>query len=304
MAYELNLEGPAIQARGKMKVHRNIAALLLALPLAMVACSDKDNRDAAQNADLDRDLNLALKGDSSQGIFEDTTQGMAADPNGVVNPAPTPRTTTRNPNPSPNPAPVRRTTDRTPAPAPVSRQPRTVTSTAPAGSTFAVTLNQTLSTQSNTAGDGFTATLQDPIMDTDGNVVVPAGATVHGHITRVQKSGDVRQTAVINLAFDKITWSGRSVSLDASVIEANPERVTRQTTAQQAGKVAAGAAAGAIAGKILGKNTKGAIKGAVIGAAAGTAVAMATSDVDAVLRSGSTMRVKLDGPITVTRTVS
>lgn len=290
-----------------MRLHKNLTALLLVLPLAMVpvACSDKkDDRDAAQNADLDRDLNLALKGDSSQGVFEDTTQGMAADPEGAVNPAPTPRPLNRRPNPRPNPAPVRRTTDRTPAPAPVARAPRTVTSTAPAGAIFAVTLNNTISTQSNTAGDAFTATLQEPIMDTEGNVLVPAGATVHGHITRVSHSGDVTKTATINLAFDRVTWGNRSAPLDASVYEVHTEKHTRQTTAQQAGKVAAGAAAGAVIGKVLGKSTKGAIKGAVIGAAAGTAVAMGTSDVDAVIPGGSTMRVKLDGPITVRRTVS
>ena len=55
---------------------------------------------------------------------------------------------------------------------------------------------------------------------------------------------------------------------------------------------------------MLGKDTKSTLKGAVIGAAAGTAIAMGTSDVDAVLPAGSTMRVKLDAPVTVRRSVS
>jgi len=286
-----------------MKLHKHLTPLMLVL--SMAACGDKkDNRDAAQNADLDRDLNMAMKSDTTQGVYEDTAQGMAANPTGTPNPAPTPRPTSRRPNPTPNPAPVRHQTNNTPAPAPTARAPREVTSTAPAGGVFAVTMDQSISTRTNSAGDGFTATLQDPIMDTDGNVLVPAGATVHGHVTRVAASGDVTKTAVINLAFDRITWGGKSVPLDASVVEAHTERHTRQTTAQQAGKVAAGAAAGAVLGKVLGHSTKGAIKGAVIGAAAGTAVAMGTADVDAVIPQGSTMRVKLDGPITVKRTVS
>lgn len=289
-----------------MKLQRSLAALLLAFPLAVLpaACGDKDNRDAAQSEDLDRDLNLALKGDSTQGVFEDTTQGMAPSEDGTVQPAPQPRPTTRNPSRTPSPAPVRRTTDRTPAPAPRSTAPRTVSSTAPAGSTFAVTLNETLSTEKNQAGDGFTATLQDPIMDTDGNVMIPAGATVRGRVTKVQKSGNVTQAGVITLAMESISYGGRSYPLDATVIEAHAEKHTRQTTGQQAGKVAVGAAAGAVLGRVLGKDTKSTIKGAVIGAAAGTAVAMGTADVDAVLRAGSTMRVRLDGPITVRRTVS
>ena len=288
-----------------MKWTKNLAALALIFPLAIVpvACGDDDKRDAIQDEELDRDLDLALKGDTSAGVFEDTTAGLAPTEEPVPpQPAPTYRPTTRSRSNTPAPAPVRRTTDRTPAPA--TSAPRTVTSSAPAGTTFAITLNETLSTRTNQVGDAFTATLQEPIMGTDGNVLIPAGATVRGRVTRVQKSGNVTQSGVIGLAFESISHGGRSYPLDATVIEAHPERSTRQSTGEQAGKVAAGAAAGAVIGRVLGKDTKSTLKGAVIGAAAGTAVAMGTSDVDAVLKSGSTVRVKLDAPISVRRTVS
>ena len=287
-----------------MKLHRNMAALLLLLPLATlpVACGDSDKRDAVQDEELDRDLDLALNGDSSAGVFEDTTAGMAPDEETPPQPAPTYRPSTRSRSNTPAPAPVRRTTDRTPAPA--TSAPRTVTSSAAVGTTFAISLNETLSTKTSQVGDAFTATLQDPIMDTDGNVLIPAGATVRGRVTQVQKSGDVTKTAVIGLAFESISYNGKSYPLDATVIEAHPEKTTRQSAGTQAGKVAAGAAAGAVIGKVLGKSTSSTIKGAVIGAAAGTAVAMGTADVDAVLRSGSTVRARLDSPISVRRTVS
>lgn len=279
-----------------MTLNRKLAALMLLLPLAVVpvACGDSDNRDAVQDEELDRDLDLALKGDTGTGVFEDTTAGMAptTDP---TPPQPAPRQTTRRPGPRPSP-----TTNRTPAPA----APRSVTSTAAAGTTFAISLNETLSTRTNQVGDGFTGTLSEPIMDTNGNVLIPAGATVRGRVTTVQKSGNVTQTGVLGLAFEAISYGGNNYPLDATVIEANPEKTTRQSTGEQAGKVAAGAAAGAIIGRVLGKDTKSTVKGAVIGAAAGTAIAMGTSDVDAVLRAGSTVRVRLDGPITVTRRVS
>lgn len=286
-----------------MKWKKSLAAFALVFPLAILpaACKDDDQRDAVQNEELDRDLDLALQGDSA-GVFEDTTAGMSPDTSAPPQPAPTYRPSTSTPSRTPAPAPVRRTTDRTPAPA--ASAPRTVTSSAPAGTTFGITLNETLSTGKNAVGDGFTATLQDPIMDADGNVLIPAGATVRGRVTRVQKSGNITQTGVIGLAFESISYGGKSYPLDATVIEAHPEKTTRQSTGQQAGKVAAGAAAGAVIGRVLGKDTKSTLKGAVIGAAAGTAVAMGTSDVDAVLKAGSTVRVRTDGPITVTRTVS
>jgi hypothetical protein len=263
-----------------------------------MACGDNNERDALNEDELSRELDLALQGDSSKLSFEDSAAGMAptTDP---VPPAPRPRPASRPPAPRPRPAPTR-TADPEPAPS----APRSVTSTVPVGSTFAVTLNEELSTAANKAGDAFTATLQEPILDSNGDVLIPSGATVRGRVTRVDHSERVGETGVLNVAFESISYDGRSYPLEASVMEAHPQRRTRQTTGQQAGKVAAGAAAGAIIGRVLGKDTKGTLKGAVIGAAAGTAIAMGTADVDVVLPSGSTMRVKVDAPITVRRVVS
>jgi hypothetical protein len=167
------------------------------------------------------------------------------------------------------------------------------------GTTLSLTLDETLSTETNQAGDAFTATLRDPVYAPDGAVLFPAGATVRGRVTQVQKSGRVGETAMLNLAFEAISFGERSYPLEASVVSANPERVSRQTAGQTAGKVAAGAAAGAILGRVLGRDAKSTVKGAVIGAAAGTAIAMGTADVDAVLKAGSVMVIKVDAPIEV-----
>lgn len=283
-----------------MRTSKRWAAWTLLLPLTMgaMACGDNNERDALNEDELSRELDLALQGDSSKLSFEDSAAGMAptTDP---VPPAPRPRPASRPPAPRPRPTPTR-TADPEPAPS----APRSVTSTVPVGSTFAVTLNEELSTAANKAGDGFTATLQEPILDSNGDVLIPSGATVRGRVTRVDHSERVGETGVLNVAFESISYDGKSYPLEASVMEAHPQRRTRQTTGQQAGKVAAGAAAGAIIGRVLGKDTKGTLKGAVIGAAAGTAIAMGTADVDVVLPSGSTMRVKVDAPITVRRVVS
>jgi hypothetical protein len=278
---------------------------LLVLPLAImpVACGDDNDREALSEDELSRELDLALKGDSTPGTFNDSSVGLAPTPDPVPpQPAPRPRPVNRAPQRTPTPTPRPSPVANDPVPAPAA--PRTITSSAPAGTTFAVSLNETLSTKANAAGDGFTATLTEPILDSNGEVLVPSGATVRGRVTRVDHSDRVGETGVLNVAFESVSFGGKSYPLDGTVIEANPQRSTRQTTGQQAGKVAAGAAAGAIIGRVLGKDTKSTLKGAVIGAAAGTAIAMGTSDVDVVLPAGSTMRVRLDQPIQVRRTVS
>jgi hypothetical protein len=246
---------------------------------------------------LDRDLKLALEGDSAPATFKDTA--VAAAPVTPAIDAPAAKPAPPRPRPTPRPAPPPVVTTPPEADPPVTPVPETVTATVGIGTTLSLTLNETLSTETNQAGDAFTATLAEPVRATDGAVLFPAGATVRGRVVQVRKSGRVGETAMLNLAFEALTFGDRSYPLDASVVSANPERVSRQTGGQTAGKVVAGAAAGAILGRVLGGSGKSTVKGAVIGAAAGTAIAMGTADVDAVLRQGSVMVIKVDAPIEV-----
>jgi hypothetical protein len=280
--------------------YKSWSRFALVLPFAFaVACGGGDaDRSALEEDELDRELDLALSGDSTPATFEDTAVATEE--------APPPAAKPTRPRPRPPATQPEREPERTPPPVvtPPAPEPRTVTASVPVGTTMQLTLDETLSTETNKAGDAFTATLSSPIIDLDGDVLIPAGATVRGRVTQVQKSGRVGETAVLNLAFEAISFGERTYPLEASVVSANPERVGRSSTGEQVGKAAAGAAAGAILGRVLGKDTKSTIKGAVIGAAAGTAIAMGTADVDAVLKAGSTMVIKLDAPVTMTKTVT
>jgi hypothetical protein len=279
------------------------AAWLLVLPLAVLpaACGgDADDRAALRDDDLERELDLAFQGDTFPATFQDTVIGMQPEPEpGPAPQAQQPRAPQRTPAPAPQPAPRQES----PAPAPAP-QPRVVTAMVPMGTSMSLRLNETLSTETNRVGDAFTATLQHAITDADGNVVVPAGATVRGRLTQVEKSGHVGATGIIKLAFEAVSFGGRSYPMDATVMRANPQRSNRTSAGEQAAKVAAGAAAGAVLGRVLGKDTRSTIRGAAVGAAAGTAIAMGTADVDVVLPAGSEMVIRLDTPIEIRRTVS
>jgi len=282
---------------------RGWIALLVVLPvgLAPVACGDgQDERAALEQEELSRELDLALRGDTGSATFGDTAATTVEEPAPQPAPQPAPRAQTpRRPQTQPQPQPSQPTPPRS-EPAP---QPRMETLTVPTGTTFAVRLDETISTDRNAPGDPFTATLADPIVGADGTVLIPAGAIVRGRVTAVDKSDHVGDMAVIKLAFESISFNGRSYPLQATVVEANPELRMRTTAKESAAKVAVGAAAGALLGQVLGKNTESTLKGAAVGAAAGTAIAMGTADVDAVLPAGSRMVIRLDAPIEVTRTV-
>lgn len=285
-----------------MWTRKRCAVLTFALLAPLGACGGDaiDERAALEDEELARELDLALQGDTLAPTFEDSA--VADTPADDPTPAPTPTPARSTPRPQPTPPP--------PAPAPREEpryeapRPRTVVRTAPVGTTFAVRLDETLGTDRNAPGDGFTATLTDAIYGGDGRVVVPAGATIRGRVTHVDRSDRVGETAVIKLAFESVAFGGESYPLQGSVVEANPERRNRTSGKTTAAKIAGGAAAGAILGQVLGKDTESTLKGAVVGAAAGTAIAMGTADVDAVLPQGSRMVVRLDAPIEVVRTVS
>ncbi|HET7380482.1 MAG TPA: hypothetical protein VFJ24_10610 [Gaiellales bacterium] len=82
-------------------------------------------------------------------------------------------------------------------------------------------------------------------------------------------------------------------------IDAVPYRLQgRNDLGKSAAQIGAGTVAGALLGRVVG-GKGGTAKGAVVGAAAGTGVAVATPGGHVVLPAGQTVRIHLDGPVTV-----
>jgi hypothetical protein len=286
----------------RMKNRRWLATLLIVLPVStfVAACGsekDTDNRAALEREALERDLNLALQPDTTaEPVLNDVpVEAPSAEPPAAQRPStPAPKPAPRPSAPAPRPS--------APAPSEPAR-PRTVTVSVPSGTTFAVRMNQELSTRNSKAGTTFTATLAEPIYAADGSLLVPSGATVRGRVTEAKESGRAGESAVIRLAFDNIAFDGNSYPISATAVDVPIKKVTRDSKTEQAAKIGGGAAVGAVLGQVLGKNTKSTVAGAAIGAAAGTAVAMGTADVDAVVPSGARVVIRLDSPVRVEKEV-
>ncbi|MCI0435590.1 MAG: hypothetical protein L0271_18390 [Gemmatimonadetes bacterium] len=247
---------------------------------------------------------MALEVDSASATFQDTAvvidpQPAEPEPEAVKRTPAPPREPAREVTASPPPVEAPIPDKEAPVQPEAAVEPEPGEAVVRPGTLLRVALDQELSTRSNQPGDAFTATLLDAVVADDGVVLLPEGAIVRGRVVHVQESGRVGETAVLNVAFETIRIDDVSHPLDATVVQANPERVTRQSTGEQVGKVAVGAAAGAILGRVLGGRNRDAVKGAVVGAAAGTAIALGTADVDAVLKAGSAMVIRTDSPITI-----
>lgn len=184
------------------------------------------------------------------------------------------------------------------APMPEAARPATARSL-PIGTTLHARLDDSLGTDRNKAGDRFTATVTTAVIATNGETVVPAGATLHGTVTGLDNSDKVGENAYIRLDFETLSFGGRDYAFDAEIVATNLETQgdTRNETVKKAG---IGAAAGAVLGAVVGgASLKNIVLGAAIGAAAGTVISLGAGDVEAVLPAGSELTLRSTELVTI-----
>ena len=140
----------------------------------------------------------------------------------------------------------------------------------PADTKIPIRLEQAISTERNSPGDSFTASLNAPLM-VDGKVVAPSHSRVEGQIIQVKESGRVEGRASMTLVLRKLVVDNKEYDLDTLPIT----RVARSTKKKDATIIGGGAAAGAIIGAIAGGG-KGAAIGAGVGGGSGTGYVLAT----------------------------
>jgi len=147
---------------------------------------------------------------------------------------------------------------------------RPATATMPAGTKMHIRLVDAISTERNSAGDRFAATLDQPLM-ADGKILAPAGSEVVGHLTDVVESGRVKGRAQLTMTLEKLLVGDKEYALDTKPVTL----VARGTKKKDAAVIAGGAAAGALIGAIAGGG-KGAAIGAGVGGGSGTGYVLAT----------------------------
>jgi len=130
----------------------------------------------------------------------------------------------------------------------------------------------------------------------ENRVAIPAGSTVRGSVTEVDKGGRIKGRARLAIRFHTI------VLADGTQLALKSDPVVREGASaggESAAKVGGAAIGGAILGAILGGG-KGAAIGGAVGAGAGTAAAMSNDRNPATLSAGTTVTVRMQAPVTVT----
>ncbi len=183
--------------------------------------------------------------------------------------------------------------DVTPVPPPAPAPPPPQKVTIPAGTTLAIRLVDTIDSEKNQAGETFKATLNSPL-SVEGDVAIPAGYDVEGHVVDVKSAGKFAGQSLLVLQLDRISVGGKSYSIQTDEYRRQGSSRGKNT----AEKVGAGAAIGAIIGGIAGGG-KGAAIGAAAGGGLGGGVQAATKGQQIKLPSETVLNFTLQNPLTV-----
>jgi hypothetical protein len=180
-----------------------------------------------------------------------------------------------------------------PAPAAPAPPPPPQKVTIPAGTTLAVRLVDTIDSEKSQPGETFHATLNSPLA-VEGDIAIPAGYDVEGHIVDVKSAGKFAGQSLVVLQLDRVSVGGKSYAISTDQYKRQGSSRGKNT----AEKVGAGAVIGAIIGGIAGGG-KGAGIGAAAGGGLGGGVQAATKGQQIKLASETVLNFTLQNPLTV-----
>ncbi len=166
--------------------------------------------------------------------------------------------------------------------------------TIPAGTWIPVRIEQELSSDRNTAGDAFTASLAQPLV-AGGYVVARRGQTVAGRVVEAVKAGRAKGTSRLAVELTELALvDGRQVAIRTRLAE----QAAGSSAGRDVGAVATTAGVGAAIGAAA-EGGFGAGIGALAGAAAGMIGVMTTRGKPTILYPESVVTFRLEEPLTV-----
>ena len=160
----------------------------------------------------------------------------------------------------------------------------------PVGQELDVRLQNSLSSATAATEQRFQATTAVDLMQGD-RVLVPAGTTVRGVVSKAEPAGRIDRTGRLHLAFDQMVVNGREVPMRAMATQVFESRGIRD----EAKTVGTAGGVGAIVGGLIG-GLRGALIGAIVGSGG---VIAATEGKDVELPAGTIVRIRIDSPVEV-----
>ena len=165
--------------------------------------------------------------------------------------------------------------------------------TIPAGTIIAVRVNQWISSDRNLPGDGFNASLDQPVV-VDGLVVARRGQLVMGRVSEAQKARH-GGSSKLGVELNELTLvDGQQLPVQTEL----QQSATGRSRGRDVATIGTATGVGAVIGGAAGGG-EGAGVGAVIGATAGVIGAMATPGRPTVIAPETLLTFRLQSPISV-----
>jgi hypothetical protein len=161
------------------------------------------------------------------------------------------------------------------------------------GTALSLSLITPISTETAKVETPVRARLRQPVV-VDGFTVIPAGATLIGDVTEVERAGRVKGRSHLAIRFSQVQVDGQRDPLRTNVLTFEGASSAKTDAA----KVGVGAGVGAVIGGILGGGS-GAATGAAIGGGAGAGTVLATRGEEVELAEGAELNATLASPYSV-----
>jgi hypothetical protein len=199
------------------------------------------------------------------------------------------------------------------APSDPNAAPAPKTYTVPAGTKVLLELRSAVDTRSAKPGDGVYLSSTFPVV-VGNRVLIPAGVYVQGVVDRVQRAGQVKGRAQLDMHFTSIIYPNGSVVEIPGVVDSVPGAKDQTVKNEQGtieekpdkGRDAArtaeigipvGGTVGSISGAATGHPLAGGLTGLAAGAAAAGIVSLFTRGADVTLASGTQVEMVLQRPL-------
>jgi hypothetical protein len=163
-----------------------------------------------------------------------------------------------------------------------------------AGTNLAIRVDQRISVKTNHAGDAFSGEVVDPVVDPNGNAIVPKGTQVGGVVDQAHARGRFKGASTLELRLTSMTLNGTRYQLRTADLAEHKKGKGKRSTAMIGGGAGLGMLIGGLAG-----GGKGALIGGLAGGGAGTAGAAMTGNKDLEIPAESIVHFRLSQDLVV-----